>query len=348
MPSLVGSEMCIRDSLYAASFNFVTSSTSNPPRVFVSGVPAGWSPDVLRKFLERAVPDIAGINLVKNKLGQQTGKALITLKTQKQAQTLISFVENVDLKINDEPLRLQAKPFVVTEGASDSLPRQDQENKTLYLSNIPFTVTPDELKAFAERFGGVEEINMPLSSNKKNKGFAFISFNHSAEANNFISFIQERDFMGRKLRIQYTKKATAGEPTVQIKREAPTQFEQADLQKSQIPHKIEERPIEESLRLYKYLQEQQTQKGNARKQVHEANQKEEELLEEIDDYNWRIKERITNEQPDNVTALWNFKLKYLGIQPIFEHSNVVLRAVIKVIQRLKRSISLYIQLRKKF
>lgn len=74
--------------------------------------------------------------------------------------------------------------------------------KRLYVGNIAFKATEDDLKEFFTSTGQVESIRMILvPQTGQPKGFAFIEMVSDQDAKNAIASLNGKTFMGRELRV---------------------------------------------------------------------------------------------------------------------------------------------------
>ena len=74
--------------------------------------------------------------------------------------------------------------------------------KRLYVGNIAFKATEDELKEFFTTVGQVESIRMILvPQTGQPKGFAFIEMASDLDAKNAIASLNGKPFLGRELRV---------------------------------------------------------------------------------------------------------------------------------------------------
>lgn len=83
-----------------------------------------------------------------------------------------------------------------------------EEEKKVYIGNLEFSVTEDELKKFFEE----NEVNVKeikIISDKfsgRSKGFGFGEFETEDDARKAIDTLNEKDFKGRPLRVSKAKK----------------------------------------------------------------------------------------------------------------------------------------------
>ena len=71
----------------------------------------------------------------------------------------------------------------------------------LFLRNLPFTVTEDELRQHFQQYGTIVECYIAIDDQYRNKGYAFISFNNAASAYTARFACDQHDFHGRLLHI---------------------------------------------------------------------------------------------------------------------------------------------------
>jgi RNA recognition motif-containing protein len=72
----------------------------------------------------------------------------------------------------------------------------------LYVGNLPYRITEDELRANFEEFGEVSSCTIIKDKvTGQSKGFGFLEMPDSAAAQNAISHLNGRDLMGRKINV---------------------------------------------------------------------------------------------------------------------------------------------------
>lgn len=73
-------------------------------------------------------------------------------------------------------------------------------NKKLYVGNLPYTVTLDQLKDFFSGAGVVTDAVVIIDSQTgRSKGFGFIEFEKEEDAKKAIEMFGGKDFQGRNL-----------------------------------------------------------------------------------------------------------------------------------------------------
>lgn len=73
-------------------------------------------------------------------------------------------------------------------------------NKKLYVGNLPYSVTTDQLKAHFETMGAVvDAIVITDSRTGRSKGFGFVEFEKEEDAEKAMKEFNGKDFEGRAL-----------------------------------------------------------------------------------------------------------------------------------------------------
>jgi RNA recognition motif-containing protein len=71
----------------------------------------------------------------------------------------------------------------------------------LYVGNLPWTATEDDIRALFTSVGDVQSANLILDrETRRSRGFAFVEMNQ-ADAERAISQLNGKDFQGRDLRV---------------------------------------------------------------------------------------------------------------------------------------------------
>ncbi|KAL3797922.1 hypothetical protein ACHAWO_001403 [Cyclotella atomus] len=71
----------------------------------------------------------------------------------------------------------------------------------LFVRNLPFTTTEEELFETFSQFGTVSAVHIPVDDTKRNKGYAFITFQSKDEARLAMETMDGEDFQGRLIHI---------------------------------------------------------------------------------------------------------------------------------------------------
>ncbi len=83
--------------------------------------------------------------------------------------------------------------------------------KRLYVGNLPFTVTQDDVRAEFSKYGTVEDCKLITDRETgKARGFGFVTFTNNVEADAAISGLHGQSFGGRQLTVNEAEERRQG------------------------------------------------------------------------------------------------------------------------------------------
>lgn len=83
-------------------------------------------------------------------------------------------------------------------------------SKRLYVGNLPFTTSSEELRAAFEAYGTVHEVSIVTDRETgRPRGFAFVEMD-AAGAQAAIEALDNKDFGGRDLKVNEARERTGG------------------------------------------------------------------------------------------------------------------------------------------
>ena len=92
--------------------------------------------------------------------------------------------------------------------------RRDEDyelSKKIYIGNLPFSSTEDELRAVFERHGRVESVNVIMDRDSgRPRGFAFVEMDEASAADDAIRALDGSELGGRSLRVNEAQDRNAG------------------------------------------------------------------------------------------------------------------------------------------
>jgi RNA recognition motif-containing protein len=81
----------------------------------------------------------------------------------------------------------------------------------IYVGNIPFTATADDLRRLFEPYGTVEQVKLIIDRDTgRSRGFGFVAMPNPHEAKTAIEALQSSDFSGRSLRVNEARPRQQG------------------------------------------------------------------------------------------------------------------------------------------
>lgn len=81
----------------------------------------------------------------------------------------------------------------------------------VYVGNLPYQATEQELQSTFEQFGAIESVRLITDRyTGKSKGFAFITFDDKSSADSALK-LDGSDFNGRPLKVNIAKERSGGD-----------------------------------------------------------------------------------------------------------------------------------------
>jgi multiple RNA-binding domain-containing protein 1 len=114
-------------------------------------------------------------------------------KSKKKSEKKVAFTEDTE---QDEKME-EAKP------SKDTNPRQAIEDTgRVFIRNLPYSCTEEDLRALFEPFGPLSEVHMPIARDtKKSKGYAYILYMLPDHAIRAFDALDMKTFQGRLMHI---------------------------------------------------------------------------------------------------------------------------------------------------
>ncbi|MDY7020266.1 MAG: RNA-binding protein [Cyanobacteriota bacterium] len=77
---------------------------------------------------------------------------------------------------------------------------------SVYIGNLAYEVTQDDLKSVFAEYGSVKRVHIPTDRETgRSRGFAFVEMVNEAEEDNAIEQLDGAEWMGRDLRVNKAK-----------------------------------------------------------------------------------------------------------------------------------------------
>ncbi|NJK38735.1 MAG: RNA-binding protein [Oscillatoriales cyanobacterium RM1_1_9] len=77
---------------------------------------------------------------------------------------------------------------------------------SIYVGNLPYTVTPEELTTVFADYGAVKRATVPTDRETgRSRGFGFVEMATDEDENTAIEALNDAEWMGRRLRVNKAK-----------------------------------------------------------------------------------------------------------------------------------------------
>jgi len=139
--------------------------------LYVGNLPYGMNLEEIRSMFAEHV-SVKYINLPRNeKTGEIKGFAFIDVESAEDIPKAVDALNGV--QVGERPLRV-SKVLEKDQIRSKKQSQRDDKNK-LFVGNVPFKATPDDLKAIFSQFGEIIDVFIPRDSIGEPRGFAFVT-----------------------------------------------------------------------------------------------------------------------------------------------------------------------------
>jgi len=96
-------------------------------------------------------------------------------------------------------------------GSEIRTPEEDFVSMKLYVGNLPYQTSEEDLRTLFSQYGNVESVAVITDRETgRSKGFGFVEFGDDTEARNAISALSGQEFGGRALTVNEARPKTGG------------------------------------------------------------------------------------------------------------------------------------------
>ena len=175
-------------------------ATEEGSKLFIGGLPDVITETVLRQLFEAAGGTVVDVTLPKDRnTGRPRGFGFVTLSSANEANAAR---ETLDGSIQSgRPISV--RPFDTDaprpRAASGGAPRNDE--RTLYVGNLPYDASCEEVEALIGRVGAVVRVHLPLGVDGRARGFGFVTTGSTDVARDAVEQLQDAELRGRRLSI---------------------------------------------------------------------------------------------------------------------------------------------------
>ena len=192
-------------------------ATEDARKLFVAGLPESISEDVLRQLFEATGGKVVDVSLPRDRAtGRPRGFGFVTFATSEEA---IAARDKLDGSLqagraisvrpfSSEPPRRGDGPAPgagggMGAGASAGAGPQMTEDRTLYVGNLPYDTSQQEMTQIStdNNVGPVARIHLPVGPDGRLRGFGFITMGTAEAANEAITALRNFDLRGRRLMV---------------------------------------------------------------------------------------------------------------------------------------------------
>jgi nucleolin len=173
--------------------------------IYVEGLPFDISEDAVKELFSGTI--VRSVIPRWHDSGRLRGYAIIEFETEAEAQEALS----LDKKKLESGRYLSVSfskgkktEFKPQSSATEITADEQSTCKTMFVGNLPYDVTEDELSALFTAYGPIEEVRV-VSENGRTKGFGYLEFKKAGIVKRIVSDAQKKklSMKGRALNVDF-------------------------------------------------------------------------------------------------------------------------------------------------
>jgi RNA recognition motif-containing protein len=189
-------------------------ATEDARKLFVAGLPESITEDVLRQLFEATGGKVVEVSLPRERTtGKVRGFGFVTFATSDEANRARDELDgslqagrsiSVRPFSSEPPKRGEGREGGGGGGRFEAPSAQGSaEDRTLYVGNLPYDTSQQELTQFLEEngVGPVARIHLPVGPDGRMRGFGFVTMANAEAANAALAALRNADVRGRRLMI---------------------------------------------------------------------------------------------------------------------------------------------------
>ena len=187
------------------------STEEDACKLFVAGLPDSMTEDVLRQLFEATGGTIKALSLPRDRMtGRPRGFGFVTLSTAEEAAAARASLDgslqagrsiSVRPFQSEAPRRGEGAPPTSGGGGGGGGGGAGAPDRTLYVGNLPYDATPDDVQTlFSESGAGqAARVHLPVGPDGRLRGFGFVTMPSAEAANAAIVALRSVEMGGRRL-----------------------------------------------------------------------------------------------------------------------------------------------------
>jgi nucleolin len=186
-------------------------TTEDARKLFVAGLPDSINEEVLRQLFEATGGTVQEVSLPKDRTsGRARGFGFVTLETPEQAERARaaldgSFQAGRPISVRQfqggSGRRDARTPEAPAASSSFSSPPED---RTLYVGNLPYDATADEVENLLTKCGvtPVLRVHLPVGPDGRPRGFGFVTLSSPESVQQSLGALANADVRGRRVMVK--------------------------------------------------------------------------------------------------------------------------------------------------
>lgn len=186
-------------------------ATEDACKLFVAGLPDSVTEDVMREIFEAVGGTVTDVSLPRDRAtGRPRGFGFVTFSTPEEAanarQSLDGSLQagrsiSVRPFSSEPPRRGEGRPEGGGGGGGVGGGGASNEDRTLYVGNLPYDASQQEVAGFLGEHGvtAIVRVHLPAGPDGRPRGFGFVTLGSAEAANQAIISLRGVEVRGRRL-----------------------------------------------------------------------------------------------------------------------------------------------------
>jgi RNA recognition motif-containing protein len=182
-------------------------ATEDARKLFVAGLPESVTEDTLREIFEAAGGKVVDVSLPRDRAtGRPRGFGFVTLSSAEEAAAARGSLDGslqAGRSISVRPF--SSEPPRRGEGgrAEGGAPAAPSEDRTLYVGNLPYDASQQEVGELLAQNGvtSIVRVHLPAGPDGRPRGFGFVTLGSAEAANEAIIQLRGVEVRGRRLMV---------------------------------------------------------------------------------------------------------------------------------------------------
>ena len=186
-------------------------ATEDACKLFVAGLPDSVTEDVLREIFEATGGSVTDVSLPRDRAtGRPRGFGFVTFSSPEEAtnarQSLDGSLQagrsiSVRPFSSEPPRRGEGRPEGGGGGPGGGPGGGSNEDRTLYVGNLPYDASQQEVAQFLGEHGvtSIVRVHLPAGPDGRPRGFGFVTLGSAEAANQAIISLRGVEVRGRRL-----------------------------------------------------------------------------------------------------------------------------------------------------
>lgn len=177
-------------------------ATEDARKLFVAGLPESITEEVLKQLFEATGGSVVDVSLPKDRMtGRPRGFGFVTMASPEEANQARGALDGTIQAGRSISVRPFSSEPPKRGDARSEPPAPASEDRTLYVGNLPYDTTQQEVTELLSSVGvgPVVRMHLPNGPDGRPRGFGFVTLGSSEAANEAISALRDVEVRGRRL-----------------------------------------------------------------------------------------------------------------------------------------------------